>query len=78
MPKVAPKLRRLRVEADLSTAELAKKVRVAEGTIRNIENGSTTASMRLIHRLARQFDVKADELVLDVGELIAPDAAVSS
>lgn len=63
MPKASRELRNLRYERDLSAADAGKSLRIAEGTVRNIENGTTTASWRLLHRFARLYDVKVDELV---------------
>lgn len=56
-------IRQRREELDLSTAALAEKVQVREGTVRNVENGNTTASMRLLHRISRELEVPVVELI---------------
>lgn len=65
MPKASRELRNLRYERDLSAADAGKAVYIAEGTVRNIENGTTTASWRLLHRFARLYGVKVDALLSD-------------
>lgn len=62
MPKASPTLRELRHMRDMSAADAARTVRVAEGTVRNVENGTTTASWRLLHRFARLYGVQVERL----------------
>jgi transcriptional regulator with XRE-family HTH domain len=50
---VGSQLRDLRLQSDLSTAELAEKANVGEGHIRNIEGKGDQPSGRLAYRLAR-------------------------
>jgi transcriptional regulator with XRE-family HTH domain len=63
MPIAAKTLRSLRQERDLSPADVAGEVSIAVGTLRNIENQSTTASWRVLHRFARFFNVDVNTLV---------------
>ncbi|SFE55548.1 DNA-binding transcriptional regulator, XRE-family HTH domain [Actinopolyspora alba] len=72
MPKAGPRLRQVRYELDLSAADVAAQVRITEGAVRNVENGSTKASMRLLHRFARLYGVPVDELIA-IGSDEGPD-----
>lgn len=71
MPKVSPELRRLRYEHDLSTAQVAERVLVTEGTVRNIEAGRKTASWRLLHRFARLYAVPVEHFLTEQGATIS-------
>lgn len=70
MPKVTPELRRLRYEHDLSTAQVADRVLVTEGTVRNIEAGRKTASWRLLHRFARLYGVPVERFLREEGTAV--------
>lgn len=64
-------IRRLRQHTGVKVSELADQVGVAAGTLHNIENGHNTASIEVLHRIARQLDV-------DVQQLLAADLKAAS
>lgn len=58
-------IRRTREERDLSSQDLASRVGIHVGTLRNVEYGGKPASNRLLHRLARELDVTYEQLLLE-------------
>jgi len=59
------KLRQLRQERNFSQAQLAKKVKLGSRTVFLYEQGRMSPSIEVIARLARFFQVTADELIFD-------------
>ena len=57
------RLKELRIEHELSQAELAKKINVSDGTICFWENGVNEPKMTYIIHLAEYFNVTTDYLL---------------
>ena len=57
------RLKELRIEHELSQAELAKIIKVSDGTICFWENGVNEPKMTYIIRLAEYFNVTTDYLL---------------
>lgn len=71
---IGPDLRALRVEADVSCAELARRCNRSEGAVRNVENGNQQPSGRFAVRLARELSallkrsVRLDDFSREIAE----------
>lgn len=61
-------LRRRRDELDLSNGDLAAKAGVDPKYLSNIVCGYNAPSMRIVHRLARALELKADVLAKPTGD----------
>lgn len=67
------RIRERREELDLSTGELADRLGISQGFLRNIEGGHDPASNRVLHRIARHLAVSVDELMRTSGGEGIPD-----
>lgn len=63
LPPFARRLRRLRLDADLSAAEVAEKCNLQHDAISRYEQGKQTPSMPSLLALANFFDVSIDFLL---------------
>lgn len=63
MNKFAERVKELRLEAELSRANLAKKVNVSERLISYWENGKRECDFDMLIRLADLFSVSVDYLI---------------
>ena len=58
-----PKIKELRKAAGMTGEELAAKTYVTQGMISGIENGCRQASIPLLERIAKVFDVTVNDLL---------------
>ena len=63
---LGPKIKKLRVEMDLTQAQVAKALDVTPGYISNVENNRTAMSLRVLTYYAQLIGCSLDSLV---GEL---------
>jgi transcriptional regulator with XRE-family HTH domain len=61
--KLAANMRRYRMLAGLTQAELAERAGIADATVSRIERGRLTPSVRLAERIASALDLAVDDLV---------------
>lgn len=60
---IAPRIKRLREEAEANQDDVAKAIGVTQPALSNYENGRRTPPLLTIVNLARYFGVGVDELV---------------
>ncbi len=60
---LGPKIKKLRVEMDLTQAQVAKALNVTPGYISNVENGRTAMSLRILIYYAQLMSVSLDSLI---------------
>jgi transcriptional regulator with XRE-family HTH domain len=58
-------IRALRRQAGKGVVEIARQIKVHPQTLRNIENGRRSASMRIIRRIARALAVPPKAIIRD-------------
>lgn len=56
------RIRERRDELDLTPAQLAERLGISKGYLRNIENGSDQCSGRVMHRMARELALPTSEI----------------
>lgn len=59
-------IRKLRIESGKKPGEFAAAVGISYVHLYNVETGSKQASPEVLHRIARELQVPADELLLAV------------
>ena len=56
------RIRERRDELDVTPAQLAERLGISKGYLRNIENGNAKPARRVIHRIARELGISVAEL----------------
>ena len=69
MEKFGEKLRTLREQQGLSLRQLGEKLDVSKNYIWNMEMGYKTPNIAMLIKIARLFNVTADQLIMDDQEL---------
>jgi transcriptional regulator with XRE-family HTH domain len=62
MKNLGQRIRELREEKDISLRELAKKAELSAAFLSDIELGRRFPSKKMLHQLARELEVKTEEL----------------
>lgn len=57
------RMRQLRVESNITTKELADKLKVARTTVSNWENGNRNPDLEMLKRIAKTLDSTTDYLL---------------
>ncbi|MCL2862469.1 MAG: helix-turn-helix domain-containing protein [Firmicutes bacterium] len=60
----AENLKKLRIEAGKSQAELAKTLNCSQRRISHLENGTIVPDINALVEIAKCFDISLDELIL--------------
>jgi len=66
--KIGKNLRIMRVKKDLSQAELAEALGVAQGHYSNIESGKRQLSLHLLAMICEKYGVNPAEIIADIDE----------
>src|SRR3954471_18878941 len=66
--RVGRRVRALRLERNLSLAELARKARISIGALSQIERGMSSLRVRVIWPLAAALDIEPSALISDVND----------
>jgi transcriptional regulator with XRE-family HTH domain len=56
------RIRERRDELDITPAQLAERLGISKGYLRNIENGNAKPARRVVHRIARELAIPVAEL----------------
>ena len=68
-------IRRIREERELSALDLAERVGIRRRSLYNIELGNKPAGLAVLVRIARELNVKVNEILKDDAEAEPEDAA---
>lgn len=60
---LGPKIKKLRIEVDLTQAQVAEALNVTPGYISNVENNRTAMSLRILIYYAQLMGISLDSLV---------------
>lgn len=66
---IGQRVARLRTQADINQAELARRVGVARTSITNLEGGRQRATLDHLHRIADVLDIELRDLIPSRAEL---------
>ena len=60
---IGRRIKKERVQKDLTRQELSEKADISTSHLANIENGKTIASLEVIYQIATELEVTVDELL---------------